>query len=60
MKTSATEKAIQVVSTLAIEDIHLTTQAKNNLMSIVKGEKTTKDILAELDKKYARQKVLLS
>ena len=57
---TATEKAIQVVSTLAIEDIYLTSEAKKNLISVVNGEKTTKDILAGLDLKYARHKVLLS
>ena len=54
MQTSAIDKAVQVVSTLAIENIFLNNEAKKNLMAMVNKEKTPEDVIAELNAKYGR------
>lgn len=54
MQTSAIDKAVQVVSTLAIENIFLNSEAKKNLIAMVNKEKTPEDVIAELNKKYGR------
>ncbi len=57
MKTTAIEKAVQVISTLAIENMYLTPTAKKDIIAIVNGEKTTKDVIEELDKKYGVHRI---
>ncbi len=54
MQTSTVDKAIQVASTLAIENIFLNNEAKENLVAIANKEKTAEDFIAELNKKYGR------
>lgn len=54
MQTSTIDKAIQVASTLAIENIFLNNEAKENLIAIANKEKTAEDFIAELNKKYGR------
>ena len=54
MQTSTVDKAIQVASTLAIENIFLNNETKKNLVAIANKEKTAEDFIAELNKKYGR------
>ena len=54
MQTSTVDKAIQVAATLAIENILLTNEAKENLVAIANKKKTVEDFIAELNKKYGR------
>ena len=51
---SAKNKVIQVASTLAIENMYISEQFKNDLMLLAEKKKTSKQLLAELDRKYAR------
>ena len=44
----------QVASTLAIENMYVSKQFKQQLLLVAQGKKTSKDLLAELDRKYAR------
>lgn len=50
--SSNTEKVIQVVSTLAIEDMHVTPDIIKNLKAIANKEKTVEDCIKELDDVY--------
>ncbi len=54
MELSSLDKAIQVISTLAISGFCLDEVAKENLIAIANKEKTTDDVLKELDKKYGK------
>ena len=54
MQTSTVDKAIQVASTLAIENIFLNNDAKKNLIALANKEKTAEDFISELNKKYGR------
>ncbi len=46
--------ALQVIATLGIEDMHLSLSARQNLLMLARGEKTSEELLAELRMKYAR------
>ncbi|MCR4717245.1 MAG: hypothetical protein K5656_08695 [Lachnospiraceae bacterium] len=54
VELSSLDKAIQVISTLAISGFCLDEVAKENLIAIANKEKTTDDVLKELDKKYGK------
>lgn len=58
-ETSTIEKVVQVISTLAIEELYFDKESRSELMDLANGKKTTKDFLAELNEKYGRQQVLL-
>lgn len=51
---SAENKVVQVASTLAIENMYISEQFKQQLLLVAQGKKTSKELLAELDRKYAR------
>ena len=59
-ETSTIEKVVQVVSTLAIEELYFDSESKAEIYDLANGKKTTKDFLAELNKKYGRQQVCYS
>ena len=59
-ETSALENVIQVISTLAIEELYFDKKSMTELMDLANGKKTTEDFLTELNEKYGRQQVLLS
>ena len=42
----------QVAATMAIEDMPLTDQARQNLIDLVTGRKTSDEIRAEITKRY--------
>ena len=58
-ETSALENVIQVISTLAIEELYFDKKSMTELMDLANGKKTTEDFLTELNEKYGRQQVLL-
>lgn len=51
---SAKNKVVQVASTLAIENMYISDKFKNELLLIAQNKKSSKEVLAELDKMYAR------
>ena len=51
---TAENMVTQVASTLAIENMYVTEQFKQQLLLVAQGKKSSKDLLAELDRKYAR------
>ncbi len=56
MQTSAIDKAVQVVSSLAIENIVLNDEAKKNLLAMANKEKSPEEVISELDVKYGLKK----
>lgn len=53
---SAENMVAQVASTLAIENMYMSKQYKEQLLLVAQGKKSSKELLAELDRKYAREK----
>lgn len=51
---SAQNKVVQVASTLAIENMYISEQFKQDLLLVAQKKKTSKELLAELDRMYAR------
>ena len=51
---SAKDKVVQVASTLAIENMYISEKFKNELLLVAQNKKSSKEVLAELDKMYAR------
>lgn len=51
---SAENMVAQVASTLAIENMYMSKQFKQQLLLVAQGKKSSKELLAELDRKYAR------
>lgn len=51
---SAENKVVQVASTLAIENMYISEQFKQDLLLVAQKKKTSKELLAELDRMYAR------
>ena len=51
---SAENTVAQVVSTLAIENMYMSKDFKQQLLLVAQGKKSSKELLAELDRKYAR------
>lgn len=51
---SAQNKVVQVASTLAIENMYISEQFKQDLLLVAQKKKTSKELLAELDRVYAR------
>ena len=51
---SAENMVVQVASTLAIENMYMSKQFKQQLLLVAQGKKSSKVLLAELDRKYAR------
>lgn len=45
---------VQVASTLAIENMYMSKDFKQQLLLVAQGKKSSKELLAELDRKYAR------
>ncbi len=54
-KTSNIEKIIQVISTLAIEELYFDKESRTTLLELASERKTTKELIIELNNKY-RQK----
>ena len=52
IKMSAEGRVVQVAATLAVENMYMSKEFLNELLLVSKGEKSSKDLLAELDKKY--------
>lgn len=50
---SPQEKVVQVLSTLAIENMYMDERAKRNLVLIATKQKTSTEIIAELNSRYA-------
>lgn len=50
---SADEKVIQVVSTLAIENMYVNEKFKQELLLVAQGKKSSKDVLKVLDEIYS-------
>ena len=57
--TSTVEKIVQVISTLAIEDLYFDKESNEDILALANNKITAKDFLAKLNEKYGRQKVLL-
>ena len=51
---SAKNKVAQVAATLAIENMYVSEKFKQELLLIAQNKKSSKEVLAELDKKYVR------
>lgn len=51
---SAENMVVQVASTLAIENMYMSEHHKQQLLLVAQGKKSSKELLAELDRKYAR------
>lgn len=51
---SAKNKVVQVASTLAIEDMYISEHFKQELLLVAQKKKSSKELLAELDRRYAR------
>ncbi len=51
---SAESKVVQVASTLAIENMYISEQFKQDLLLVAQKKKSSKELLAELDRMYAR------
>ena len=45
---------VQVASTLAIENMYMSKDFKQQILLVAQGKKSSKELLAELDRKYAR------
>lgn len=53
-KRSAEYKVAQVAATLAIENMYMSKQLRNELLLVAQKKKSSKDIIAELNRMYAR------
>ena len=51
---SAEDKVVQVVSTLAIENMYVSEKFKQELLLVAQGKKSSKDVLKELDERYCK------
>ena len=51
---SAEEKVVQVVSTLAIENMYVSEKFRQELLLVAQGKKSSKDVLKELDEIYCK------
>lgn len=51
---SAKNKVVQVASTLAVENMYMSKRFLNELLLVAQNKKSSKDVLAELDRMYAR------
>lgn len=51
---SAKNKVVQVAATLAIENMYISEKFKQELLLIAQNKKSSKEVLEELDKMYAR------
>ena len=54
IEMTAKNKVVQVASTLAIENMYISERFRNELLLVAQNKKSSKDVLAELDRKYAR------
>lgn len=52
---SASDRVIQVISTLAVEDMHVDSYARRNLILMATHQKSSKEVIAELKRKYTRK-----
>ncbi len=52
-KSNSIEKIVQVASTLAIEEMQISSDIVQNLMAVSRNEKTIDDCIKELDELYA-------
>lgn len=51
---SAKNKVVQVASTLAIENMYISEKFKHELLLVAQNKKSSKAVLEELDRMYAR------
>lgn len=51
---AAEDKVVQVVSTLAIENMYVREKFKQELLLVAQGKKSSKDVLKELDEIYSK------
>lgn len=51
---SAEDKVVQVASTLAIENMYISKNYKEELLLVAQGKKSSKDVLKELDERYSK------
>ena len=51
---TAKNKVVQVAATLAIENMYISERFRDELLLVAQNKKSSKDVLAELDRKYAR------
>lgn len=52
---SAEDKVVQVASTLAIENMYVSENYKQELLLVAQGKKSSKDVLKELDERYSKR-----
>ena len=52
---SASDRVIQVISTLAIEDMYVDDYSKRNLILMATHQKSSQEVIAELKRKYTRK-----
>ncbi len=52
---SAEDKVVQVASTLAIENMYISKNYKEELLMVAQGKKSSKDVLKELDERYSKR-----
>ena len=52
---SAEDKVVQVASTLAIENMYVSENYKQELLLVAQGKKSSKDVLKELDEIYRKR-----
>ena len=51
---SAEDKVVQVVSTLAIENMYVSERFKQELLLVAQGKKSSEDVLKEVDEIYSK------
>lgn len=51
---SAEERVVRVASTLAIENMYVSENYKQELLLVAQGKKSSKDVLRELDEIYSK------
>ena len=54
IEMTAKNKVVQVAATLAIENMYISEKFRDELLLVAQNKKSSKDVLAELDRKYAR------
>lgn len=54
IEMTAKNKVVQVAATLAIENMYISERFRDELLLVAQNKKSSKDVLAELDRKYAR------
>lgn len=52
---SAEDKVVQEASTLAIENMYVSENYKQELLLVAQGKKSSKDVLKELDEIYSKR-----